>query len=242
MKIKCLVIDDERLAREYLKNYISKVPQLELLGEYNSPLKAIDLIKSGNVDLLFLDIHMPDINGIEFLKTLNNAPDVIFTTAYQQYALEGFNLNITDYLLKPFSFERFLQAVNKIHDKPEVSSSYGEEPPSQLTSQTSFSDSYLTIRADRKFYKINFSDLNYIEGQKAYVTFHTTNKNITALASLKELEDSLPKKEFIRIHKSYIVSIREILSLEGNILEIPGAKLPVGKMYKDRVLKVFNVE
>jgi len=242
MKIKCLVIDDERLAREYLKKYISKVPQLELLGEYNSPLKAIDVIKSGKVDLLFLDIQMPDINGVDFLRSLSYSPDVIFTTAYQQYALEGFNLNVTDYLLKPFSFERFLQALNKIPDKPRATSLVIEDQPSPLPTQTSFCDSYLTIRADRKFYKINFSDLKYIEGQKAYVTFHTTNKNITALASLKELEDSLPKKEFIRIHKSYIVSIREILSLEGNILEIPGARLPVGKMYKDRVLKVFNVE
>jgi len=242
MKIKCLVIDDERLAREYLKNYISKVPQLELLGEYNSPLKAIDIIKSGKVDLLFLDIQMPDINGVDFLKILPNTPDIIFTTAYQQYALEGFNLNVTDYLLKPFSFERFLQAVNKIPDKSIATFPGVEDQQSPMPSQTSFADSYLTIRADRKFYKINFSDLKYIEGQKAYVTFHTTGKNITALASLKELEESLPQKEFIRIHKSYIVSIREILSLEGNILEIPGARLPVGKMYKERVLKMFNVE
>jgi len=241
MKIKCLVIDDERLAREYLKTYISKVTHLELLGEFNSPLKAINLIKSGNVDLIFLDIHMPDINGVDFLRTINNPPDVIFTTAYQQYAIEGFNLNVTDYLLKPFSFERFLQAVNKIPDKYTETSLSSENQKPLLPSQTSFGNSYLTIRADRKFYKINFSDLNYIEGQKAYVTFHTTNKNITALASLKELEESLPKKEFIRIHKSYIVSIREILTLEGNILEIPGVRLPVGKMYKDKVLKVFYV-
>jgi len=241
IKIKCLVIDDERLAREYLKNYISKVPQLEMLGEFNSPLKAIDLIKSGKVDLLFLDIHMPDINGVEFLRSLNNAPNVIFITAYQQYALEGFNLNVTDYLLKPFSFERFLQAVNKIPDKSMAISHDIEDQQYYLPSQTSFGDSYITIRADRKFYKINFSDIKYIEGQKAYVTFHTTNKNITALASLKELEESLSQKKFIRIHKSYIVAINEILSLEGNILEIPDAKLPVGKMYKERVLKVFNI-
>jgi DNA-binding LytR/AlgR family response regulator len=241
MNIKCLIIDDERLAREYLKNYISKIPQLELLGEFNSPLKAINLIKSGAVDLLFLDIQMPDITGVDFLRTLSQAPDVIFTTAYQEYALEGFNLNVTDYLLKPFSFERFLQAVNKVLDKSGLVS-HSDNVPFPAPCQAAVAESYLTIRADRKLYKINFSDLNYIEGQKAYVTFHTVKGKITALASLKELEESLPDKEFLRIHKSYIVAIREIVSLEGNILEVGNVKLPVGKMYKQKVLNVFNLE
>ncbi len=241
MKIKCLVIDDERLAREYIKNYISKIPQLELLGEFNSPLKAIELIKSGEVDLLFLDIQMPDITGVDFLRSLTQAPEVIFTTAYQEYALEGFNLSATDYLLKPFSFDRFFQAVNKVIDKLDRSSgSHNLQVP--LQAQTAIAASYLTIRADRKFYKINFTDLKYIEGQKAYVTFHTGRNNITALASLKELEEALPEEQFIRIHKSYIVAIREILSLEGNILEVADTKLPVGKMYKEKVLKIFSVE
>jgi DNA-binding LytR/AlgR family response regulator len=236
-----LVIDDERLAREYIKNYISKIPQLELLGEFNSPLKAMELIKSGEVDLLFLDIQMPDITGVDFLRSLTQAPEVIFTTAYQEYALEGFNLSATDYLLKPFSFERFFQAVNKVVDKVDRSSgSNNLQMP--LPPQTAIAASYLTIRADRKFYKINFSDLKYIEGQKAYVTFHTHKNKITALASLKELEEALPVEQFIRIHKSYIVAIREILSLEGNILEVANTKLPVGKMYKEKVMKIFNVE
>ncbi|MGQ1948652.1 LytR/AlgR family response regulator transcription factor [Geofilum sp. OHC36d9] len=241
MSIKCLIIDDERLAREYLKNYISKIPQLELLGEFNSPLKAINLIKSGEVDLLFLDIQMPDITGVDFLRTLSQAPDVIFTTAYQEYALEGFNLNVTDYLLKPFSFERFLQAVNKVLDKADAGSR-SDNVQFPNSPETSIAESYLTIRADRKLYKINFSDLHYIEGQKAYVTFHTVKGKITALASLKELEESLPDSQFLRIHKSYIVATREIVSLEGNILEVGHVKLPVGKMYKEKVLNVFNVK
>lgn len=241
MKIKCLVIDDERLAREYIKNYINKIPQLELLGDFNSPLKAMDLIKSGKVDLIFLDIQMPDITGVDFLKSLTNAPEVIFTTAYQEYALEGFNLSATDYLLKPFSFERFFQAVNKVIDKLENKGSSFNDFPTSIQSQTTFEETYLTIRADRKFYKINFDDIIYIEGQKAYVTFHARNKRITALASLKELEDKLPTKQFIRIHKSFIVAIREILSLEGNTIEVSQIKLPVGKIYKDDVLKVFGI-
>lgn len=242
MKIRCLVIDDERLAREYIKNYISKVPQLDLVGEFNSPLKAIDLIKAGKVDLLFLDIQMPDITGVDFLKSLQLKPEVIFTTAYQEYALEGFNLNVVDYLLKPFSFDRFYQAVNKVIDKIESKKPVQVQPEIPEQSLASFTENYLTIRADRKYYKINFDDLKYVEGQKAYVTFHTSEKRITALASLKELEEKLPENQFIRIHKSYIVSIKEIMSLEGNDLEVGKIMLPIGKNYKEQVLKIFGMQ
>lgn len=241
MKIRCLVIDDELLARNYLKNYISKIPELELLGDFNSPLKATELIKSGKVDLLFLDIQMPDITGVDFLKSLSIKPEVIFTTAYQEYALEGFNLSVIDYLLKPFSFERFYQAINKVIDKFEKKITISESEVLPLQSQTSYSDNYLTIRADRKLYKINFDNLKYIEGQKAYVTFHTNEKKITALASLKELEESLPNELFIRIHKSFIVAIKEISSLEGNMIEVNDTSLPVGKSYKESVLKLFGI-
>lgn len=240
MKIRCLVIDDERLAREYLKNYISKVPELELVGDFNSPLKATELIKSGDIDLLFLDIQMPDITGVDFLKSLNNKPEVIFTTAYQEFALEGFNLNVVDYLLKPFSFERFFQAVNKVIDKLEFKQATSTEAKLLVSSPIDLKVDFISIRADRKLYKINYKDLSYIEGQKAYVTFYTNKKRITALASLKELEDSLPKDKFIRIHKSYIVAIQDIVSLEGNMIEINDMQLPVGKSYKDDVLKIFG--
>lgn len=241
MKIKCLVIDDELLAREYIKEYINKISELELMGDFNSPLKATELIKKGEVDLLFIDIQMPDITGIDFVRSLTHKPEIIFTTAYQEYALDGFDLSAVDYLLKPFSFERFFQAVNKVIDKLESKTRTSEIPSIPEQSQTTYADTYLTIRADRKLYKINFEDIKYIEGQKAYVTFHTNKKRITALASLKELEEALPEKQFIRIHKSYIVSIREILSLEGNIVEVNDIKLPVGKIYKNVVLKVFGV-
>lgn len=240
MKIKCIVIDDERLARDYLKNYIGKIPELELLGDFNSPLKATELIKSGQVDLMFLDIQMPDITGVEFLKSLSNKPEVIFTTAYQEYALEGFNLSVVDYLLKPFSFDRFYQAVNKVIDKLDRRPAHDDETGFHGQSQTTFADTYLSIRADRKFYKINFDNLKYIEGQKAYVSFYTKEKRITALASLKDLEESLPPDRFIRIHKSYIVAISEILSLEGNTIEIGDTRLPVGKSYKEAVMKLFG--
>lgn len=240
MKIKCIVIDDEKLARDYIKTYIAKIPQMELVGDFNSPLKAMELIKNQQVDLLFLDIQMPDITGVEFMKSLQIKPEVIFTTAYQEYALEGFNLSAVDYLLKPFSFERFFQAVNKVIDKFE-NKAHSSHAPDAFPATTTFTDNFLTIRADRKYYKINFKDIKYIEGQKAYVTFHTSAKRITALISLKELEESLPKEQFIRIHKSYIVSINEIASLEGNTLEVDEQQLPVGKSYKDAVLEIFGV-
>jgi DNA-binding LytR/AlgR family response regulator len=237
MKIRCAIVDDEFLARQYLTDYVSKIPFLELVDDFDSPLKAMDLIKSGGVDLLFLDIQMPDISGLEFLKTLDKQPLVIFTTAYKEYALEGYELNVTDYLLKPFSFDRFLKAVNKVAKYMEGSK---DEPTTEQPTPKLYDD-YLTIRADRKHYKINYDDLIYIEGQKAYVTFHTTSKKVTALASLKQLEDKLPQKQFIRIHKSFIVSKKYIDALEGNILEMKNEKLPVGKSYKGDVEKVFGI-
>lgn len=237
MKIRCAIVDDEFLARQYLTDYVSKIPFLELVGDFDSPLKVIDLIKKGYIDLLFLDIQMPDITGLDFLKTLDKQPHVVFTTAYKEYALEGYELNISDYLLKPFSFDRFLKAVNKVSEAMEgnKNESVADQPAPKLY------DDYLTIRADRKHYKINYDDLIYIEGQKAYVTFHTINKKVTALASLKELEEKLPEKQFIRIHKSFIVSIKFIDTLEGNIVEINNEKLPVGKSYKGDVEKVFGI-
>lgn len=184
---------------------------------------------------------MPDITGLDFLRTLNKRPFVVLTTAYKEYALEGYELDIVDYLLKPFSFDRFIKAANKVnmlflnHEKKE------ELKPEY--NQTDFHEDYIIIRADRKYYKINYDDLIYIEGQKAYVTFHSEGKkNVTALASLKDLEEKLPEKKFIRIHKSYIASVKKIDSLEGNMIEIVGEKLPVGKSFKQNVAELFGLD
>lgn len=239
MKLNCVIIDDEYLARNYLKDYVNKLPSLELLGDFNSPLKAMELLKTGEVDLMFLDIQMPEITGIEFLKTLDQTPHVILTTAYEEYALQGYELSVVDYLLKPFSFERFLKAVNKVQKLEEKKLKRNE--PGDVMQKPQLKEDHLIIRADRKLYKINYEDLLFIEGQKAYVTFHTKKKNITALASLKDLEEQLPSSHFLRIHKSYIVSVHEIESLEGNQVEIGGQRLPVSKSYKTAVEKVFGL-
>ena len=241
MKIKCIVIDDEALARKYLKEYILKVPFLEFVGDFNSPLKAYDILERGEVDLMFLDIQMPDITGLDFLKSLNRKPFVILTTAYKEYALEGYELDISDYLLKPFSFERFLKAVNKVNNQ--MLNKEKKAEPGSTYNQTDFHEDYIIIRADRKYYKINYDDLIFVEGQKAYVTFHSEGKkNVTALASLRELEEKLPEKKFIRIHKSYIVSVKKIDSLEGNMIGIAGEKLPVGKSFKPKVAELFGLD
>jgi len=242
MNIRCAIIDDEYLARQYMKEYVVKIPFLELEGDYNSPMKAMPSLQEGRIDLLFLDIQMPDISGLDFLRSLEHKPYVILTTAYKEFALEGYELDVTDYLLKPFSFDRFLKAVNKVHqamqNKNEASDpQFGEEQ------KTDFRKDYLVIRADRKYYKINYEDLIYVEGQKAYVTFHSEdNKKVTALASLKDLEEKLPTGQFIRIHKSYIVSVKKIDALEGNQLEVKGEKLPVGKNYRQEVARVFGLD
>ncbi len=241
MKLNCVIIDDEYLARNYLKDYVHKIPGLELLGDFNSPLKAMALLKTGEIDLLFLDIQMPEITGIEFLKTMDHKPHVILTTAYEEYALQGYELNVVDYLLKPFSFERFLKAVNKVQELEEKNQKATQSEPGAVMHKPQLKEDHLIIRADRKLYKINYEDLVFIEGQKAYVTFHTRKKKITALASLKDLEEQLPSSHFLRIHKSYIVSIQEIESLEGNQVEIGGQKLPVSKSYKAAVEKVFGL-
>jgi len=238
MTIRCAIIDDEYLARQYITDYVRKIPFLDLKGDYSSPLKAFDLIKSGRIDLIFLDIQMPDITGLDFLKTLDHSPYVIITTAYKEFALEGYELNVTDYLLKPFSFERFLKAVNKVADLIKKDLGSGEQ---QSSSETSLHEEYLVIRADRKHYKINYDDLIYMEGQKAYVSFYTAMERITALALLRDLENQLPKNQFIRIHKSYIVSIKHIKSLEGNMLATEKQKLPIGKSYKKDIEQLFGI-
>jgi DNA-binding LytR/AlgR family response regulator len=225
MKLTCVIIDDEYLARQYIRDYIERLPFLELAGDYNSPLLIMDELKRNAIDILFLDIQMPDITGIDFLKILNPQPYIILTTAYKEYALEGYEHNVIDYLLKPFSFDRFLKAINKVVDRAEK----------EGTGRT-----FMTIRADRKLYKINYDDLIYIEGQRAYVTFHTTQRKITALISMKELEEKLPGDQFIRIHKCFIVSIKYLESLQGNMIEICGRKLAVGSSYRDQIEKILK--
>lgn len=243
MQFNCAIVDDEFLARKCIKEYIQKVPFLNLVSEYDSPLQVIGDIKDRKVDILFLDIQMPDISGLDFLKTLNPQPYTIFTTAYSEYALDGYEHNVVDYLLKPFSFDRFLKAVNKVIDKHNRQT-MNRIPEKNLDGITmpATDKSFLIIKTNRKLCKIMYNDLIYIESQKAYAVFHIKQVKITALYTLKELEEILPGDQFVRIHNSFIVSVKHIDSLEGNMLGIKGIKLPVGRIYHDNVGKIFRIQ
>ena len=233
MKINCIIIDDEKLARVLLKDYIEKIPYLDLKGEYKNPIDSLDYLQNESIDLMFLDIQMPDLTGIEFLKSLPSSPVVIFTTAYPEYAIEGYQFEVVDYLLKPFSFDRFMQATNKaqklinLKKKNDVSENNKD---------------YIVIKSDHRIYRLKYKDILYIEGLKEYVSFFTTdNQRIITLQSLKNLEEKLPSDQFLRIHKSYIVALDKIKSMEGNQVKINDKKIPVGKNYRNQVMeKLFN--
>lgn len=234
----CIVVDDEILARKLLAEYISHIPELNLIASCKGGIEAITTVNSEEVDIMFLDINMPDITGLELLKSVKAPPIVIMTTAYSEYAMEGFELNVFDYLLKPIPLPKFMSSVLKAIDS--LNNSRKERVMEKSPTLDTIQKNYLTVKADHKLYKINYSDIKYIEGQREYVTFHTTKRKITAFYTLKNLEEILPISQFIRIHKSYISSIQHIETLDGNILEVAGSKLPIGKSYKAKLMTLFN--
>ncbi|RFM33411.1 LytR/AlgR family response regulator transcription factor [Chitinophaga silvisoli] len=229
MKIRCLIIDDETLAHDVIESYIKEFPLIELVRKCNNAIEALEALQQeGNIQLLFLDIKMPGLSGINLLKSLPKAPDIIFTTAYPQHAVEGFELNAVDYLLKPFSFERFLLAVNKVRHKIE------------LESRSAAAQGYFTVKADKRIHKLNFEDVTYMNSIGDYLKIFLKNgKVIITGETLKSIEESLPSNLFLRIHKSYIVAVSSILYIEGNQLVIAGASLPIGLKYKDQVIDRF---
>lgn len=236
-KIQCLVIDDEPLAREILKQHIAGVEALELAGTCNHAVEAITFLKEHHVDLLFLDIQMPQLLGTNFIRTLKNAPKVIFTTAYRKYAVEGFELDAVDYILKPISFERFLKAINKV-----LPMHFPTEQTASLTKEnnTETSNSFLYFRAERKKVKVLYKDILFIESLKDYIKIVTDPKTIVTKYVLSTLEEMLPAKEFLRIHKSYIVAINKIESYNADSIQIDKHELPIGRMYKFDVTRVLN--
>jgi DNA-binding LytR/AlgR family response regulator len=235
-KIKCLVIDDEPLAREMLKQYIMGVESLELAGVCSNAIEAISFLKDHPVDLLFLDIQMPQLLGTNFIRTLKSPPKVIFTTAYRKYAVEGFELDAVDYILKPISLERFLKAVNKVLQINLSPAQAVNEIKENLTEPTRF----LYFRVDRKMVKVLLNDILFIEGLKDYVKIFTVAKTIVTKHVLSTLEGMLPSDEFLRIHRSYIVSINKIDSYNADSIEIAKHDLPIGRLFKHDVNRVLN--
>jgi DNA-binding LytR/AlgR family response regulator len=229
MKIKCIIIDDEPLARKGIKEYVQDVEELELVGEFENPVKASSLLGQQQVDLIFLDIQMPKVSGIEFLKSLQHAPLVIFTTAYPQYAVEGFDLNAVDYLLKPFSFNRFLKAVMKV--KTIISGNLKPEPVNLATS-----DDHFFIKTDNRLLKVKFDEILFVEALQNYIAIHTKEKKHITYLTFKSLEESLPSELFLKVHKSYIVSIDKINSISGNEITVAQHHIPVSRGLKDEVM------
>lgn len=235
-KINCLVIDDEELARDLLENYIGRLPHLALLGKCRDPFEALNALSSQQVDLLFLDIQMPGMTGMEFLKTLKNKPLVIFTTAYSEFAIESYNLDATDYLLKPFAFERFVQAVNKATDLLSLRKSAAGSPTPPPAVAAPVAKDFILVKSEHKVHRLRYEDIAYIEGMREYVAYHTPNGRILSLNSLKSLEEELPSDQFLRIHKSYIVAIGKVAAIEGNLVQIGKEKLPIGASYREVVM------
>ncbi len=233
MTVTCAIIDDEYPARILLGDYVKRIPYLELTGTFKNPMAAMAGLQESPADLLFLDIQMPELTGVEFLRSMPQKPVVIFTTAYPDYALEGYELDVCDYLLKPIAFERFVQAANKAAELIRLRRNVPGAAPEPIIQN----EGYISVKADHKIYRIGYSEILYIEGLREYVTFHTGQGKIVALESLKNLEEILPSERFMRVHKSYIVNRRKVISLYGNQLEIGKTTIPIGKSYKEEVVK-----
>lgn len=216
--MRCLVIDDEPLALDILCDYIEQLPELVLVDCLTDPFKGLEMVQRGEVDLLFLDIQMPELSGIDFLKTMNGECDVILTTAYPEYALEGYDLNVVDYLLKPFAFERFTKAVEKVLNIQNI----------------------LFVKVEHKMKKVDLDEVLYIEGLKDYISIYTSEERIVTLQNLKKIDSMLPDKRFIRVHKSYIVSVDKIDSIERGKINIDEKNIPIGDTYRDAFFKMIE--
>lgn len=234
MIIKCIAVDDEPLALDIIKDYISQVPFLKLMKTFNDGISVLEYLASNNVDLIFLDIEMGGLSGTQLLKTLQKKPKVIMTTAYRNYAVDAFDLDVTDYLLKPFSFERFLKAVEKsCNSLKEVQNDQQQAPVEK---------DFFFVKSGYKILKVNFDDILYIEGLSEYIIIKTKTVNIITLQSFKDIEKTLPESGFIRIHKSYLVSLNKIDSVEGQNVNIANKQLPIGNKYKKRFFETISLK
>ena len=228
MILRCVIIDDEPIARKGLKEYMQDASFLQLAGEFDNPLKAADLLAHEKIDLLFLDIQMPKMTGLEFLKTLAHPPMVIFTTAYPQYAVEGFEWNAIDYLVKPFSFERFWKAVSKARSMQEIISQ-----PATATGEPG----YFYIKTDNKLVKVLYDDILFVEALQNYVAVYTTGKKYITYLTFHSIESHLPAARFIKTHKSYIVAANKVESIEGNDITIGSHHVPISRTEREAVLQ-----
>lgn len=239
--IRCLVVDDEPLALHILEDYISKMPFLQLVKATTNPIEALTMVQAAEADLVFLDVQMPELTGIQFLKIANGKAKVILTTAYPQYALEGYELDVVDYLLKPIAFDRFFKSVQKAQSiiqpvaaKPQV---VMQAEPVQ---QDDFSTDFIFVKTEHKIQKVYLHDILFIEGLKDYISIFTSTERIITLQGMKKMEDALPEKHFVRVHKSYIVALNKIDSIERSRIQIGDKIIPVGDTYRDEFFRMIE--
>lgn len=234
MKIKCLIIDDEPIAREVIRAHLDKLEDFEIIGEHENALDALSFLKQHRIDLIFLDIKMPRLSGLDFLRSLKHPPKTIITTAYREHALEGFDLHVIDYLLKPVSFERFLQAIDHYYES--LSLSFSLNVPTSPLSQ----DTFVYLRDNRKTHKVFLSDILLIESAGEYIKVHVTGKQIMIRGSLSAMEKALPEDHFMRTHNSFIVSLDRITAFSTSTIELGEREVPVSRKYKNQVMKALN--
>ncbi|HEY2721267.1 MAG TPA: LytTR family DNA-binding domain-containing protein [Chitinophagaceae bacterium] len=227
--IKCIIVEDEILAQQVIQNHLEKIDSFELVGICNNALEARELLNHQQVDVIFLDIELPGMTGLNFLRSLTINPIVVLTTAYGEYALESYELNVIDYLLKPISYERFSKTINKILAENLVKKS-----------RENITGDHFFVKSDGKFLKINFSDIRYVEGMKDYLKIQTAHSTVITHQTMSEMEKLLPAKQFIRVHKSYVVAIAHIRSIYGNSIETENKTVPIGINYKEKVMSLIN--
>lgn len=233
MKIDCIIVDDEPLAIEIIESYIDRLEGINLVAKCNNALKAFEILQKESVDLIFLDIQMPKLTGLDFLRTLNNPPKVIITTAYRDYALEGYELDVVDYLLKPISFERFLKSIGKVYKTENTPTPSGEV---KLPSE----DAYIYLKADKKMVKVLLKNILYIESLKDYVRIKTSSKEVITHQTITYFEQKLPEDCFMRVHRSFIVPLNKIETFTATQIEVPGKEIPIGRLYKNQVMNTLN--
>ena len=228
-KINCIIVEDEPIAAEVLEDYVKQIPHLHLVAICKDALYALEVLKQQQIDLVFLDIHLPKLKGIDFVKTLQQKPHIIFTTAYHEYAIEGFEVEAVDYLLKPIEFSRFLQAVNRIPVKNNNSS----KPVETNNKISPVSKPYIFFNINKKQVKVMLDEILYIESLKDYVRLHTTKEKLTIKYQLRELGNLLPNDRFVRVHRSYMVSLKQVTAYSKEAIEIGAIRIPIGRSYKE---------
>ncbi|HEV2353613.1 MAG TPA: LytTR family DNA-binding domain-containing protein [Puia sp.] len=230
--LKCIIVEDETLAQDVLKSHLDRLGSLELAGVYRNAREAEAALRTREIDIMFLDIRLPGMSGLQFLGGLRDSPLVVLTTAYAEYALESYEFNVIDYLLKPISFERFSRAVSKVVDNRIFTAAAKDADP--------FSTDHIFVRSNGKFFRVNFSEILFVQGRRDYLKIHTPDYSLITHQTMNDLEQSLPSRQFIRVHKSYIIALRHIRAIYGNSIELGKVTIPIGVSYKDAVMNLLG--